>query len=166
MNRKKRFIIENTKIAVLSAIFIAVCAFLTICLPFMALNFIPQSGIGNYAFEYVEYAYGSLFILIYVLYVGIFHYRIKVTRYVIEITSKRIVFGYFKPPNYIEISSDSLVEYSFFNRPFSFNKILMIRVKNEQGKVFAKRFYMTFLSNKNQKKLSDKLQNITQINSS
>ena len=41
-----------------------------------------------------------------------------------------------------------LRDYSFFDRPFSFNKTLMLKIETQSGKKVAKRFNITLMSEK------------------
>jgi len=129
------------------------------------MNLIPQSGIGNYFLEHLYYGYFSIPILLYVIYTGIYFYKIKIDSYVIDIRSYRTVSGIFKPPNYIDVSHAMLSEFSFFNRPFSFNKTLMIKIETDSGKKVAQRFNLTFLAKKEEKKISKILEQIIAKNS-
>ena len=45
------------------------------------------------------------------------------------ITSFRTVFGLLKAKNYIELPHDMLRQFSFFNRSFSLNKTLMLKLQ-------------------------------------
>ena len=129
------------------------------------IGLIPQSGIGNYFFEHLYYGYISIPIILYFIYTGIFSYQIKIDPYIIDIKSQRIISGIFKLPNYIDISHTMLSDFSFFNRPFSFNKTLMLKIETDTGKKVAKRFNLTFLSKKEEEKISKVLERIIAKNS-
>jgi hypothetical protein len=58
-----------------------------------------------------------------------------------------------------------LRDFSFFNRSFSFNKTLMIKIKTTGGKNVAKRFNVTFLSKKEEERISKVLEQIIAKNS-
>ena len=53
-----------------------------------------------------------------------------------------------------------LREYSFFKRPFTLNKTLMIKIKTESNKIISKRFTLTLLNIEEENKLSQVLDNI------
>ena len=76
------------------------------------------------------------------------------------ISSDRIISGLLKAKNYIEIPNDMLIQYSFFNRPFSFNKTLMIKIKDVSGKRIVKRFNFSFLSKRDEYRISNILEKI------
>jgi hypothetical protein len=58
-----------------------------------------------------------------------------------------------------------LSEFAFFNRPFSLNKTLMIKIKTDSGKKVAKRFNLTFLSKQEEERISKVLRKIIARNS-
>jgi hypothetical protein len=129
------------------------------------MRLIPQSGIGNYFLERLYYGYISIPIILYVIYTGIFYFNIKIDSYIIDVRSYRIISGIFKPPNYIDISHAMLSEFSFFKRPFSFNKTFMIKIETDSGKKVVKRFNLTFLSKKEEERISKVLEQIIAKNS-
>jgi hypothetical protein len=160
-----KLISTNRKIATLTTLIIITFGLITIFFPLLLLHLIPQSGIGNYFLERLYYGYFSIPILLYVIYTGIFYFNIKIDSYIIDVRSHRIISGIFKPPNYIDIAHTMLSEFAFFNRPFSFNKTLMIKIKTDSGKKVAKRFDLTFLSKKEEERLSKVLGEIIARNS-
>ena len=160
-----KLISTNRKPAILITLIIIAFSVTTILIPFFLMRLIPQSGIGNYVLEHLYYAYVSIPILLYFIYTGIYFYKIKIDSYIIDVRSYRTISGIFKAPNYIDISHSMLSQFSFFNRPFSFNKTLMIKIETNTGKKIAKRFDLTFLSKKEEKKISKVLKQIIAKNS-
>jgi len=53
---------------------------------------------------------------------------------------------FFKKKDYVDIPHIMLRDYSFFDRPFSFNKTLMLKIETQSGKKVAKRFNITLMS--------------------
>ena len=160
-----KLIFTNRKIAITITLIIIAFALTTTLIPFFMIGLIPQSGIGNYVLENLHYTYASIPILLYFIYTGIYLYKIKIDSYVIDVRSYRTISGIFKSPNYIDISHIMLSNFSFFNRPFSFNKTLMIKIKTDTGKQVAKRFNLTFLSKKEEERISKVLEQIIAKNS-
>jgi hypothetical protein len=160
-----KLISTNRKIATLITLIIIAFGLITIFFPLLLIRLIPQSGIGNYFLERLYYGYFSIPILLYVIYTGIFYFNIKIDSYVIDVRSNRIISGIFKPPNYIDIAHTMLSEFAFFNRPFSLNKTLMIKIKTDSGKKVAKRFNLTFLSKQEEERISKVLRKIIARNS-
>ena len=151
---------NNRRKSTLITLLIIAFGVVTILFPLLLLRLIPQSVIGNYVLEHLYYAYISIPILLYVFYTGIYFYKIKIDSYIIDIRSYRTISGIFQPPNYIDIAHPMLSEFAFFTRPFSFNKTLMIKLKTTAKKKVVKRFHLTFLSKKEEKKISKKLEQI------
>jgi hypothetical protein len=160
-----KLISTNRKISTLITLIIIFFSLMTILFPLLLLRLIPQSGIGNYVLEHLYYGYISVPFMIYIFYTGIFYFNIKIDSYIIDIRSSRIISGIFKPPNYIDIAHTMLSDFSFFNRPFSFNKTLMIKINTDSGKKVAKRFNLTFLSKKEEERISKVLEQIIAKNS-
>jgi hypothetical protein len=48
-----------------------------------------------------------------------------------------------------------LKDYSFFDRPFSFNKTLMLKIETQSGKKVVKRFNITLISKNEIERISE-----------
>ena len=155
----------NRKQAVLATLAIIVLCIITIFFPLLLIRLIPQSGIGNYILEHLCYTYIFMPFLLYFIYTGIYFYKIKIDSYIIDIRSYRTISGIFQPLNYIDISHTMLSDFAFFNRPFSFTKTLMLKLQTTSGKKVAKRFNLTFLSKKEERKIRKVLEQIMAKNS-
>ena len=162
---KIKLISTNRKKSILITLLIIVFGLATIFFPLLLMHFIPQSGIGNYLSEHLYYGYLFISVLLYFFYTGINFYKIKIDAYIIDVRSCRIILGIFKPLNYIDVSHSMLMEFSFFYRPFSFNKTLMLKIKTDTGRKIAKRFNLTFLSKKEEERISEVLEQIIAKNS-
>ena len=64
----------------------------------------------------------------YFIITGVYYYRIKIDSSVVYVTAYRIIFSSIKTRDLIDISHDTLVDYTFFNRSLTFNTILMLRI--------------------------------------
>ena len=162
---KIKLISTNRKIVIIITLIIIAFVLITILFPLLLMRLIPQSGIGNYILENLPYGYIAIPIMLYFFYTGIFYYKIKFDSYIIDIRSSRTIFGIFQSPNYIDIPHTMLIDFSFFNRPYSFNKTLMIKIKTDTGKKIVKRFNLSFLSKKEEKKIFKVLEKIIALNS-
>ena len=134
-------------------------------IPLLLVNIIPQSSIGNHFINHIYYAYSILPIILYIIITGFYYYSIKIDTYIMYVTSSRTISGLFMSKNYIEVPHDMFVGFSFFNRSFSFNKTLMIKIKNDSGKTIIKRFNLSFLSEREELKISKVLEKIIAKNS-
>jgi hypothetical protein len=118
----------------------------TIIIPKWFIIYLPFSGLSNFFAENIIYSIVSAVVIIYFLIVGIFKYTVNLDPYVIQIISHRVSLDFFKTKDYVDIPHAMLRDYSFFNRPFSFNKTLMLKIETQSGKKVAKRFNITFMS--------------------
>jgi hypothetical protein len=120
--------------------------FTAIIIPEWFIIYLPFSGLSNFFAENIIYSIVSAVVIIYFLIVGIFKYTVNLDPYVIQIISHRVSLDFFKTKDYVDIPHAMLRDYSFFNRPFSFNKTLMLKIETQSGKKVAKRFNITFMS--------------------
>jgi len=125
----------------------------------------PNLAFGDYLFNNIVYIFFSTLILFYFLIARINYYTLKIDSYVIDIKVYRTVISVFNPEDYTDISHDMFVGFSFFNRSFSFNKTLMIKIKNDSEKIVAKRFNLSFLSQREELRISKVLEKIIAKNS-
>lgn len=133
---------------------------MSIVFPLLIMYVIPQSGLGHYVFDNMNYAYIAIPTFIYFTYTGIYFYKIKIDPYVIDITSYRAIFSVFQKNDFVDISHDMLADYSFFNRPLSINKTLMLKITTGKGKLISKRFTLSLISEKEVEKISSALDRI------
>lgn len=150
----------NKNKATITTLLIFLFSFNTILFPLMLMYLIPQSGLGHYFLDHVDYAFVSVPLLIYFIVTGVYYYKIKIDPYVIDITSYRTVYGLFKKKDYVDIAHTMLSDYSFFDRPFTLNKTLMLKIETESGKKIAKRFNLTLISEKEIARISSVLDRI------
>ena len=125
----------------------------------------PNLAFGDYLFNNIVYIFFSTLILFYFLIARINYYTLKIDSYVIDIKVYRTVISVFNPEDYTDISHDMFVGFSFFNRSFSFNTTLMIKIKYDSEKIVAKRFNLSFLSQREELRISKVLEKIIAKNS-
>ena len=134
-------------------------------IPSLLIKIIPQSAIGNYFINQIYYAYAFLPIILYIIVTGFYYYFIKIDTYIMHISSYRTISGLLKFKNYMEVPHDMLRKYSFFNRPFTVNKTLMLKLQDASGKRIIKRFNLSFLSKSEELRISEVLDQIIAKNS-
>ena len=158
--------LTNTKASIAATFLIIAYGIITFLLPLFLIYLIPQSVIGIYLAEQI-FILTLLFLVIsiYFIVVGCYYYYIKIDSYIMNITSYRTISGLLKPKNYIEVPHDMLRKYSFFNRPFSLNKTLMLKLQDASGKRIIKRFNLSFLSENEEDRISKVLDQIIAKNS-
>ena len=155
----------NRRVSMLATLLTILFGIVTFIIPSLLINFIPESTIGNYFANHTYYAYLILPIILYIIVTGFYFYSIKIDTYIMHITSYRTISGLFKARNYVELPHDMLRQFSFFNRTFTVNKTLMIKLKDVNGKRIIKRFNISFLSKSEERKISKVLDQIIAKNS-
>ena len=155
----------NRKASMTATFLTVLFGVITFIIPSLLINIIPQSAIGNYFINHIYYAHSILPIILYIIIIGFYYYSIKIDTYIMYVTSSRTISGLFMSKNYIEVPRDMFVGFSFFNRSFSFNKTLMIKIKNDSGKTIIKRFNLSFLSKREELRISKVLEKIIAKNS-
>jgi hypothetical protein len=150
---------KNFKLAYFITIMIFLFGICTVIIPLIFVYMIPNAGITYYITQHQNYFLFTIPILLYFIMNGVFLYELKIDYYVIQIKSHRTITGFLGPKNYIDISHKMLKDYSFFDRPFSLNKTLMVKIKCDNKRVI-KRFNMTLISDKEIEKISKILDRI------
>ncbi|MBC8511179.1 MAG: hypothetical protein H8D33_05920 [Cryomorphaceae bacterium] len=155
----------NRKVSMLATFLTILFGVIIFVIPSLLINIIPQSAIGNYFINQIYYVYSILPIILYIIITGFYYYSIKIDTYIIYVTSYRTISGLFMSKNYIEVPHDTLRQYSFFNRSFTLNKTLMLKVQDASGKIIIKRFNISFLSKSEELRISKVLEQIIAKNS-
>ena len=156
----------NRKASIGATLFLIMYGVISFVIPLIFINLIPQSSIGYFFVENI-FILMVFYLLIsfYFIITGFYYYYIKIDAYIMYITSYRTITGLFKVKNYIEVPHNMLIGYSFFNRYFSLNKTLMIKIQNDTGKRIIKRFNISFLSKSEELKIGKILEEIIAKNS-
>jgi len=132
----------------------------TVLIPFLFIVYNPISGVGHFFYDKRSFSLITFPVFLYFLVVGIYSYKVVIDPYIIQITSSRLFISIFKQGDYIDIAHTMLRDYSFFDRSFSFNKTLMLKIETPSGRLIAKRFNLTLISEKEIDKISDRLNRI------
>ena len=120
--------------------------FTAIIIPEWFIIYFPFSGLSDFFADNIIYSLISAVVILHFIFVGTFYYTVNVDPYVIQITSYRVLLDLFKKKDYVDIPHTMLKDYSFFDRPFTFNKTLMLKIETQSGKKVAKRFNITLMS--------------------
>ena len=129
--------------------------FTAIIIPEWFIIYLPFSGLSDFFANNIIYSIIGVVIILYFIFVGAFYYKVNVDPYVIQITSYRAILDLFKKKDYVDIPHTMLIGYSFFDRPFSFNKTLMLKIESQSGKKVVKRFNITLMSKNEIEKISE-----------
>lgn len=160
---KTKLELSNRKISTIIFLFII------ILIIFNALGFITEYNSQNfnfrmYFFNNIYYILISLVFLIYFLIKPINYYNIKIDKHSINIKIYRIFIDLLTPKSHINVSSELLTHYYFYNRSFSFNKSLMLQIKTNEEEIVKKNFNLSFLSKMDEQKIKRFLQKIINQN--
>ncbi len=150
---------NRIKLVILNS-FLGFLTFSTLFIPLLFINLLPTSGMGHFFFNNLSYSLITILILSFFIFTGTFIYKIKIDSYIVQITSYRMLIGFFRPIDYIDIAHTMVKDYAFFNRPFSLNKTLMIKIKTDRDKIIVKRFNLTLITEKEIKVISKTLDKI------
>ncbi|MAM05437.1 MAG: hypothetical protein CMD06_05710 [Flavobacteriales bacterium] len=157
--------ITNKYRAIIVTVLISCFGLFFLILPVILNSLISDSLIGSFISNNFYNIILIIFpILIYFIFIGVYYFEINVDPYVIQITSFRTISSILFKKNYIDISNSMLKEFRFFNRPFSFNQTLMIKLENQNGKIIAKRFNISFVTQKEKMNITSSLNIILKIN--
>ena len=160
---KTKLELSNRKISTIIFLFII------ILIIFNALGFITEYNsqnfnFGMYFFNNIYYILISLVFLIYFLIKPINYYNIKIDKHSINIKIYRIFIDLLTPKSHINLSSELLKHYYFYNRSFSFNKSLILTIKTNEEEIVKKNFNLSFLSKMDEQKIKRFLQKIINQN--
>ena len=129
--------------------------FTAIIIPEWFIIYLPFSGLSNFFANNIIYSLISTVVILHFIFVGAFYYSVNIDPYVIQTTSYRVLLDLFKKKDYVDIPHTMLRDYSFFDRPFSFNKTLMLKIETQSGKKVAKRFNITLMSENEIERISE-----------
>jgi hypothetical protein len=136
---------NRTKMTVL-AVGLFFLFFTGIIIPEWFIIYFPFSGISDFFANNIIYRLICAIVIFGFFYVGNFYYSINVDSYVIQITSYRPLLDFFNKKDYVDIPHTMLRDYSFFYRPFSFNKTVMLKIETQSGRKIVKQFNTTLMS--------------------
>ena len=155
----------NRKVSIFATSLVILFGIIMFVIPVSLINIIPQSSIGNYFINNIYYSFLIIPIIFYIIITGFYYYSIKIDVYIMHVTSFRTLSGLLNVRNYIELPHDMLRQYSFFNRPLTFNKTLMLKLEDVKGKIIIKRFDISFLSKSEEHRISKVFDEIIAKNS-
>ena len=153
LRQRKNFKSTNSKFS----LFTYVLVFFLIIIPliaFVLINTFPHLVLEDYLFSPIFYFFFTILLLIYFLIARYNYYILKIDAYIIDIKIYRAIFGIYNLIDYVDISQEMFIDFSFSNRPFSFNKNLILEIKTDEGKRIKKNLNLSFLSKKEESRIS------------
>ena len=153
INQRTKFKSTNRKISLIT--YLLMLFFIIFPLTAFILSYVfPNLIFGDYLLNHFFYIFIAILLLIYFLVARFNYYILKIDASVIDIKIYRAVIGIFNLIDYVDISHEMFIDFSFSNRPFSFNKTLMLKVKTDKGETIKKNLNLSFLSKKEERKIS------------
>ena len=159
VNQRKKIKSTNRKSSIITYLFILFLIIFPLTAFVLAYTF-PHLVFVDYLFNSTFYIFITILLLIYFLIARFNYYTLKIDAYVIDIKIFRAVIGIFNLIDYIDISHEMFIDFSFSKRPFSFNKALMLKIKTDKGKIIKKNINLSFLSKKEECRISRFLEKI------
>jgi len=156
----KPFNLHNKDKAYIFTLLIVIYTLLTIVVPILSITSLPLSGISIFFNEYNYLLLVTVFILLYVIFTGVYAYNIKIDSYIINVVSFRTITSIFRKDIYMDIPHDMLKSYFFFNRSFTINTILMLKIETKSEKIIIQRFTLSLLSKRDKQNISNELDKI------
>lgn len=159
--------VSNQKLSYTIIAVIIFVSIITIVIPLFFLYTFPTSKLTFMFFSYpnnLMSIIGFLFVIYFVI-SGVFYFSFNIDNYIIEVKSRRVILGFFSTKkNYIEMPKTAVLKYAFYNRSFTFNTTLMIKVQVSRKKTVARRYQISFLSKKKKELIEQSLEKIIQNN--
>jgi hypothetical protein len=157
--QRSKFKSTNRKFSIITYLLMLFLIIFPLTAFILAYTF-PHLVFVDYLFNPIFYIFIAILLLIYFLIARFNYYILKIDAYVIDIKIFRAVIGIFNLIDYVDISHEMFIDFSFFNRPFSFNKTLMLKIKTDRGKIIKKNLNLSFLSKKEELRISRLLRKI------
>ena len=136
---------------------------------YVVLYIFPHLSIRYYLIDNIYYIIFIIPITMFFFTARLNYYTLKIDSYIIDIkvfrTGLMTILGIYSPKDYIDISHEMFNGFSFYNRPFSFNTTLMIKIIKDNDKIIVKRFNLSFISKKEILRISKVLNQIIAKNS-
>ena len=155
-----KIIFSNNKTAWLITCSIFITGFIGIFIPFIFINYLPQSLFGEYMQLNQAITYIVILLILYFIITGVYLYKIKIDKYIIGVTSYRTISSIFGKKNFIDIPVHMLKKFRFFNKRFTLNTMLILKFEPKKGKIITKRFRMSLLTEQEKEIISKALENI------
>ena len=109
----------------------------------------PALFFVDYLFNYIFYALIFLSLtLVYLIIFQLNYYIINIDKHFIDIKIYRTVISTTNPKNHIHIPNETLKDISFLKSSFTFNKILILKIKTDKGEIKTIILNLLFLSKK------------------
>ena len=110
---------------------------------------LPDFFFIDYLYNYIFYALFLLsLILVYLIIFELNYYIINIDKHFIDIKIYRTVISTANPKNHIYIPNETLKGISFLKSSFTFNEILILKIKTDKGEIKKIKLNLLLLSKK------------------
>ena len=161
----EKFLIHNKKQSIKLTLLVVVLFFSALIVPLIFHVYFYYTNIYKFIINNNYLIYIASFLFFYVIYNGIFYYKIRFDSSSLRIQSRRTISSWFGSKSYnLEISNDMIIGFSFHGSFLSINDKLLIQMRSSSGRKSAIRIPMTLLGKKRKVKITKILNNIIQNN--
>ena len=158
-------IIDNKKTSIILTILVALLLLFISVIPLVFHFFFYYSPIYKFMISNFYVIYVSFPLFFYIVYNGVFEYKIKFSYSSFIIQSRRTISSWFGSRVYnLELSNDMLIGFCFIESFSSINDKLLIQIKSSSGRKSAVRIPLTLISKARKKKLSNIFNQIMEQN--
>ena len=157
--------IDNKKSSRRLTVLVFVLLFLMLVIPLIFHLFFYYSSFYKFMISNLYLIYVGFLFFFYIIYYGIFYYKIKFEHSSFLIQSRRTLSSWFGAKVYnLELSNDMLIGFRFFRNFLSINDKLLIQMRSSSGRRSSVRIPLTLVGKKRKVKLTNILNNIIQNN--
>ena len=147
-------IIENKKTSIILTILVALLLLFISVIPLVFHSFFYYSPFNKFMISNFYFIYVLFLLFFYIVYDGVFEYKIKFSYSSFIIQSRRTVSSWFGSRVYnLELSNDMLIGFRFIENFSSINDKLLIQIKSSSGRKSAVRIPLTLIRKRRKKKL-------------
>ena len=158
-------IIHNKKESRILTILVAVILLFGSAIPLLFYLFFYHSPFYKFMISNSYLIYVVFILFFYIIFHGIFNYKIKFSYSSFVIQSRRTIFSWFGSKVYnLELSNDMLIGFRFVGSFLSVNDKLLIQMRSSSGRKSAVRIPLTLVGKKRKRKLEQIFNKIIQNN--
>jgi len=160
-----KILIHNKKQSIKLTLLVVVLFFSALIVPLIFHVYFYYTNIYKFIINNNYLIYIASFLFFYVIYNGIFYYKIKFDSSSLRIESRRTLSIWFISKVYnIEITNDMLIGFRFVGSFLSINDKLLIQMRSSSGRKSAVRIPLTLVGKKRKRKLEQIFNKIIQNN--
>ena len=160
-----KFLIHNKKQSIKLTLLVIALFFSALIAPLTFHFYFYYTDIYRFIINNNYLIYIASFLFFYVIYNGIFYYKIKFDSSSLRIESRRILSISFVSKVYnIEMTNDMLIDFRFLRNVLSINDKLLIQMRSSSGRRSAVRIPLTLVGKKRKRKLEQIFNKIIQNN--